>query len=153
MGARKTLSIGVTVNLEHYENLRLEVNGEIESADDADNLVRFLDEILGKFGRGDPATAQQVDSYRKRVFPLAPPPIKVSEIVSSGENVGLADAGSPAGLRPSSLASEAPQAPLPTSDARDMACETCGGDVTPAEQKMSRLFTGKTLCRACMKKV
>ena len=28
MGTRKNLTIGVTVNLEHYENLRLEVSGD-----------------------------------------------------------------------------------------------------------------------------
>jgi hypothetical protein len=53
MGARRNLTIGVTINLEHYENLRLEVNGESESAAEADDLIRFLDEILGRFGRED----------------------------------------------------------------------------------------------------
>ncbi len=153
MGARKNLSIGVTVNLEHYENLRLEVNGEIESADEAGDLVRFLDEILSKFGREDPATAQHIDSYRKRVFPPGQHQTKIGDVVSSTENGGPADAGPPAGHCPSPPVPETPESPLPAGDTSDMVCETCGGSVTPAEQKMSRLFTGKTLCRTCMKKV
>ena len=35
MSGPKSLTIGTTVNLEHYENLRLEVNGEVKDQDDA----------------------------------------------------------------------------------------------------------------------
>jgi hypothetical protein len=68
MGSRKTLAIGVTVNLEHYENLRLEVNGEVDSPEDANHLIAYIDTVLGQMGRGDPATAERIDSYRKRVL-------------------------------------------------------------------------------------
>jgi hypothetical protein len=68
MGSRKTLAIGVTVNLEHYENLRLEVNGEVDSPEDANDLIAYLDTVLGQMGRGDPATAERIDSYRQRVL-------------------------------------------------------------------------------------
>lgn len=68
MRSRKTLVIGVTVNLEHYENLRLEVSGEAESVQDADDLIGYLDEVLGRLGREDPATAERIDSYRRRVL-------------------------------------------------------------------------------------
>jgi hypothetical protein len=151
MAARKNLTIGVTVNLEHYENLRLEVNGEAESAADADELVRFLDELLGRFGRADPATAERVDSYRKRVFPgsgaeagcaggtCSLPPEILSEVTTKGVVVP-----GPGQITPSMPASQ---------DKGTLTCETCGGNVSPAEQKMSQLFTGKTLCRACIKKV
>ena len=69
MGGPKTLTIGVTVNLEHYENLRLEVSGEVDSPEDAEEISRFLDTILVRFGRSDPATAERIDSYRRRVLP------------------------------------------------------------------------------------
>jgi hypothetical protein len=72
MGTRRNLTVGVTVNLEHYENLRLEVSGDVENERDADELVSFLDHLLGKMGRGDPATAEAVDSYRSRVFSFNP---------------------------------------------------------------------------------
>jgi hypothetical protein len=155
MGVRKNLTIGVTINLEHYENLRLEVNGEAESAEDADDLVRFLDEILGTFGREDPATADRVDSYRRRVLPrmrtekecdkgvcLLPPEV-LQEVVTRQKDTSPAQpevtAASPA--RPAHQ------------EAGALSCEICSGKVSPAEQKMSQLFTGKTLCRACIKNV
>lgn len=71
MRSRKTLVIGVTVNLEHYENLRLEVSGEVGSPDDADDLVGYLDDVLGRMGRDDQTTADRIDSYRRRVLAMA----------------------------------------------------------------------------------
>jgi hypothetical protein len=68
MRSRKTLVIGVTVNLEHYENLRLEVSGEVESTHDAEDLIGYLDEVLGQLGREDQTTADRIDSYRRRVL-------------------------------------------------------------------------------------
>jgi len=160
MGARKNLTIGVTVNLEHYENLRLEVNGEIGSSTDADDLIRFLDEILGKFGREDPATAERVDSYRERVLPGARKgdisvreDLEVSGILPAKVSPEAAPPRSPSAGSPPP---ETVAIPAPVADrapAGGPCCETCGGNVTAAEQKMSQLFTGKTLCRACMKKV
>ena len=71
MRSRKTLVIGVTVNLEHYENLRIEVSGEVESTNDADDLAGYLDEVLGRLGREDQTTADRIDSYRSRVLARA----------------------------------------------------------------------------------
>jgi len=192
MGSRNTLTIGVTVNLDHYENLRLEVSGEVDSAEDAGELSRFLDSILAQFGRGDPATAERVDSYRKRVFPgvpgkngagmrdtgrmRPPPPEHHGETMATSPGTMIAADSSPASLASSQTditpADEAvqeiraiAQEPVPVSlapTARDSAksgdaavpapaCESCHAPVTTAEEKMSRLFTGRTLCRACMK--
>jgi hypothetical protein len=164
MGAQKNLTIGVTVNLENYENLRLELSGEVESGVDADNLTRFLDEILGKFGRRDPATAERVDSYRRRVFPEGG-----KQELSIEENKAEID------IRPASSIIERPElqetpeqeqvrsiepdrAPLSTSPLvaptiETLTCEICHGAVSPAEQKMSQLFTSRTLCRNCLKKL
>jgi hypothetical protein len=74
MAQRRNLSIGVTVNLENYENLRLEVSGEVCGDGDEEELITYLDTILSRLGRGTPETAERVDSYRKRVFtpPAAP---------------------------------------------------------------------------------
>lgn len=72
MDTHRHLSIGVTVNLEHYENLRLEVSGELNTPAEADELVAFLDQVLSTLGRGDAATAARVDSYRRRVFNCSP---------------------------------------------------------------------------------
>jgi hypothetical protein len=162
MGTRKNLTIGVTVNLEHYENLRLEVSGEVDSPGDAEELAAFLDDILGKFGRADPATTERVDSYRKRVFPVREPAPAVSGESGGEANVVPDDAGGGLSVpekRPEAVplvrpAAVTPPAPAQNADAGStLTCEVCGGTVTPAEQKMSRLFTSKTLCRACLKKL
>ncbi len=68
MSDKKEVTIGITINLENYENLRLEVEGKVESQQDADELVAFLDGILSRLGRGDPATAERIDAYRRRVL-------------------------------------------------------------------------------------
>ena len=80
MSRKKEVTIGITINLENYENLRLEVSGDTETHEDVDDLVSFLDGMLARFGRGDPATADRVDAYRRRVLahrpakPQAPAP-------------------------------------------------------------------------------
>jgi hypothetical protein len=167
MGGRRTLTIGVTINLEHYENLRLEVNGEAESVAEADSLVRFLDEILARLGREDPATSKLVDSYRRRVLsgsltaesrsgavsipPLEKRPEEAATSVETSSGVSP-DIREPAGpvIRQGVNAGATGSAPR---DSSALSCENCGGSVSTAEQKMSQLFTGKTLCRACIKKV
>jgi hypothetical protein len=160
MGIRKNLTIGVTVNLEHYENLRLEVNGEVGSAGEADDLILFLDQILGRFGRADPGTAERVDSYRRRVLPG----VRTDEVFTREEkkvrsmappDVPLVSAA-PESAAGSSFVQETTVYQPPSADRppeTGPCCETCGGNVSAAEQKMSQLFTGKILCRACMKKV
>ena len=155
MGARRNLTIGVTINLEHYENLRLEVNGEAETEAEADGLIRFLDEILGRFGREDPATRERVDSYRKRVLPPFPPGVTMIEAVNLQPPDQLpekTDAFIPTSPGAEPVTSE-PSPGAPLREASPLSCENCGGGVSTAEQKMSQLFTGKTLCRGCIKKV
>ncbi|KDE54555.1 hypothetical protein [Methanoculleus sp. MH98A] len=79
MSSKKEVTIGITINLENYENLRLEVEGDVETHEDVDDLITFLDGILARVGRGDQATAERVDAYRRRVLaarPAAPAPEK-----------------------------------------------------------------------------
>ncbi|MDD3857728.1 MAG: hypothetical protein PHP43_06740, partial [Methanoculleus sp.] len=68
MSSKKEVTIGITINLENYENLRLEVEGDVETHEDVDDLITFLDGILARLGRGDQATAERVDAYRRRVL-------------------------------------------------------------------------------------
>lgn len=72
MFRKKEVTIGITINLENYENLRLEVAGDVENSEDVDDLVMFLDGMLARLGRGDPATAERVDAYRRRVLTMRP---------------------------------------------------------------------------------
>jgi len=59
------LTIGVTVNLENYENLRIEVSG---AAADREALIEYLDETLGKFGSKSEITKSKIEAYRRRVI-------------------------------------------------------------------------------------
>jgi hypothetical protein len=68
MAQRRNLSIGITINLDNYENLRLEVGGEVCGDQDAEELIAYLDSILSRLGRGTPETAERVDAYRRRVL-------------------------------------------------------------------------------------
>jgi len=175
MGSGKNLTIGITVNLEHYENLRLEVSGEVECGEDATELVRFLDEMLGRLGQGDPATKERVESYRRRVLasglevlspeipptgrqggttddtagtivlPVAESPVKIDSVQESKEAVPQDSTGSEERDRGQS------HAPATAGNGAAV-CESCGAAITAAEQKMSQLFTGKDLCKSCMKK-
>jgi hypothetical protein len=172
MGTRKNLTVGVTVNLEHYENLRVEVSGEVESEEDAKGLVDYLDGILGTLGRGTPETAKRVDSYRERVFFRHPPGISEPVECQAGVCALPKEIIEEMMEAPPASQHAAPEQPLPATkppaakadkpelvsiaDAATqgppvVTCEECGVSVTPAEQKMSQLFTSRVLCRKCMK--
>lgn len=72
MSGKREVTIGITINLQNYENLRLEVEGDVETHEDVDELITFLDGVLARLGRGDPATAERVDAYRRRVLKAKP---------------------------------------------------------------------------------
>ena len=172
MGTRKNLTVGVTVNLEHYENLRLEVSGEVESEEDAKGLVDYLDGILATLGRGDPETAKRVDSYRERVFfghaPSVSEPVEcqagvcalpkeiIEEMMEAPPAPHNAAPEQPlSATKPPGAENDKPEpvsiADAPAEGSPAVTCEECGVPVTPAEQKMSQLFTSRVLCRKCMK--
>lgn len=69
----RTLTVGVTVNLDNYENLRVEVTDEAGSPEEAGRVIRFLDGVLASLGRGDQATAERIDNYRNRLFQTQSP--------------------------------------------------------------------------------
>ncbi len=68
MGTRRQMTIGITINLDNYENIRFDVAGEVESDEDATELIAFLDGVLSGIGRDDEVTRERVDHYRSRVF-------------------------------------------------------------------------------------
>jgi hypothetical protein len=59
----RSITIGCTINLERYENLRVDVTD-----DDADRALALMCETLDRLGRSDPAASTAIDSYRQRVF-------------------------------------------------------------------------------------
>ena len=228
---RKIATIGITINLENYENLRLEVQGEVGEDGDTAELVAFLDGMLARLGHGDQATAERVEAYRRRVLaepgsaviaavpdwqappPAAPAP-KPAAAAPAPEPVPRAarePAPAPAVSRPEAPAEDGeapappatvrvtpetrvvkpaakpqpapkaepkpPAVPAPAPEPRrtlvpqppkeapaevkpqpgkpvvaegEVACEGCGLSITKNQEKLSRLLTGKSLCKRCM---
>ena len=165
MSGPKSLTIGITVNLEHYENLRLEVNSEVKDQDDARDLARFLSDVLGTYGRGDPATAERIENFKKRVLPVmderseAQLTLPKEGARPAGARVTSAETPSPIppeiAATPPTPPAAPPAAPAQESGAAagSATCEDCSAPVTQAEQKMSMLFASRVLCRKCLKKV
>jgi len=228
--ARKILTIGITINLENYENLRLEVQGEIGPEGSTEDLISFLDQMLARLGHGDQASAELVETYRRRVLAMpgtapdvqaparkeerappaparAPPAAAPAAVVPGPGEPAPAEArletaparevqpvtvrASPEG-KPAKPAAKAPargespespaaapaparapeqrkaQAPQPPREAAkeavkaparperpviaegEVACEGCGTSITRNQEKLSRLLTGKSLCKRCM---
>ncbi|MEN6341768.1 MAG: hypothetical protein ABFC89_04325 [Methanospirillum sp.] len=161
---KREMTIGVTVNLQNYESLRIEVEDDVESEEDVRSLVAFLDETLALFGRGDPGTEKAVDHYRKRVLqgargaasagpaaipvvePVVEPPAPVP-IATEPPEEGPAPKPAPkVAAKPASKTPAKAPAPSPTG----AVCESCGAPVSAAEEKTSRLFVSKTLCKKCI---
>jgi hypothetical protein len=241
--ARKILTIGITINLENYENLRLEVQGEVGDDGNAEPIIAYLDGMLARLGHGDEATAALVNSYRHRVLampgaveppqvtiapsparkgggappapqeppaqpvppraapapapapvqrqaepmPVAKPPeeeeeppreekpatVRVSpEKIKPVKPAIKVPAKAPEAASPPAQA-PAPQkgpSPLPAGEARkepapeepelkaakpklaegEVPCEGCGTGITRNQEKLSKLLTGKSLCKRCM---
>lgn len=162
---KRNLTIGVTVNLKNYESLRLEVQDEVESDEDVRSLVAFLDETLALFGRGNRETEDLVAHYRRRVMqgavgggagePAAPPAAARPAAVPVVEPVVAPPAPVPAATEPPEEApapKPAPKAPAkaPAPSPTGAVCEECGAPVSAAEEKTSRLFVSKTLCKKCI---
>jgi len=168
MSGPKTLTIGITVNLEHYENLRLEVNGEVQSQEDARDLASFLYDVLGTYGSGDPATKERIESFQKRVLPAPATPVEAQTVLcheaicpipeGAGSTVAVSPGLQGGATAPPPVMQTPPPIETPKEPDKKVAvgvviCEDCGTPVSQAEQKMSMLFTSRTLCRKCLKKV
>ncbi|MFA5165665.1 MAG: hypothetical protein WC481_08925, partial [Candidatus Omnitrophota bacterium] len=66
--ARK-VSFACTVNLDRYENFRMEVTDDgIETEADIDALIADFDRALARFGRKDEKARAAIDSYRERIL-------------------------------------------------------------------------------------
>jgi len=161
MGQSKNLTIGVTINLDNYENLRLEVDGEVCTDRDAEDLVVFLDGMIARLGRGDPATAERLDAYRRRVFDLpagasdAPVPpaqaeITLSEPPEAPVISGVVEAG-PAVAAPAPAVEEAPvkapMKPVTAGPAPMVAGEKASPATSPApSDQVSTPPSGEEVC-------
>lgn len=167
MEGRKNFSIGITINLENYENLRLEVSGDVGDVRDTESYIAFLDQILTRLGRADEATAARIDSYRRRVFLLpgftpegaeqpvqpvqgeilpSPPPIEPVAPPAAAVSPGVGPAPDAAEEKPRAPPAPSKDVPKPG----EFVCEECRAPITKGQHQMSQLFMGKTLCKRCM---
>ncbi|MDO8840957.1 hypothetical protein [Methanocalculus sp.] len=181
MGSRKQMTIGITINLDNYENIRFDVTGEVESDEDVSELTGFLDGVLAGIGREDPVTAERVDHYRRRVFgslhpgeadagSIASCPVTGDEVmeIQTGHDLSGVDAPEPVLPSPESPPLEeaassevredavAPPEKEDTSSVKQavglFVCEACGAGVNKVQHDVSHLFMNKTLCKKCMNK-
>ena len=161
----KRLTIGVTVNLERYENLRVAVEGDVETVEDAENLARYLDDVLAGFGKNDPETEKQIAHYRFRVLPgrgdavgdamdaaeapMAPEeePVMHADMLSGEEASTIPQSDSQNG---DVAETDVCTTSRPSSGGQDLVCADCGAPITKQEDKLGRLFVDRPLCRSCL---
>ncbi len=150
----KTVTISVTINLDNYESLKVEISGEVTGPQGAADLVASLDRMLADLGRGDPRAAGRIDSYRRRV--LAPPnqgsPQKTL-VVDSGPSVQdtagdqTVEATVPGPAQAAAPAQAVGDQPAATSGVAQ--CYQCGAEVSKSQAKLSQTLAGRVLCTIC----
>ena len=181
MSERRTLTIGVAINLGNYESLRLEVSDEAGTEQEAAELAAYLDRILSGYGSGDAGTRAAIDKYRARVLARVPvfeeeEPIENTPVMQMPEpepepirptetqEQTPADTAAPEPETPATIEEPvtiAPPQPEPASPPQEIpaqdesgntfVCEKCGSAVSKVQRDVSNLFMGKTLCKSCMK--
>lgn len=168
MAPGKRLTIGVTVNLERYENLRVAVEGDVNTLEDADDLARYLDDVLAGFGKNDPETKKQIANYRFRVLPgrgdaagdavdAADGAVPAEEELETDADTVIGEIGEAADVILHSdvqTGNEADAAvhthSAPAEEINGFHCAECGKPISRQEDKLGRLFVDRPLCRACL---
>ncbi|WP_052418683.1 hypothetical protein [Methanolacinia paynteri] len=154
MSEKRKLSIGITVNLENYENLKVEVEGEAKDDRDAGELIEYLDSVLSRLGRNDPETKKKIDSYRRRVLENPGEPV-ITNIVEEETYPAPEIPQTPA--EPAIPVSEpAQEKPLPEEkpvENTGFTCSSCGRPISKAEEQLSQIFMGRSLCKKCLEEM
>ncbi|MBN1431299.1 MAG: hypothetical protein JW931_00840 [Methanomicrobiaceae archaeon] len=159
MSGNRKLSIGITVNLENYENLKVEVDGEVKDGEDAGELMEYLDIVLSRLGRNDPETKKRIDSYRRRVLESPGGHIKTdfrepkADLPPAIPQTTVEPEATPAPAGPEVKAGEpekekAPEKKIP--EATGFTCSACGMPISKAEEQLSQIFMGRSLCKKCL---
>ncbi len=78
MSERRTLTIGVAINIGNYESLRLEVSDCVQTEGDAAELAAYLNHVLDGYAQNDAATRASIDKYRTRVLEKHAPDMPAS---------------------------------------------------------------------------
>lgn len=168
MSERRTLTIGVAINIGNYESLRLEVSDCVQTEEEAAELAAYLNRVLDGYAQNDATTRASIDKYRTRVLekhvpetPASPSPDPLDELFGPVPDAdGVMKQEEQKTPEPVPVAAT-PQAPEPVITEEKPAtaaeepvtytCEKCGAVVSKVQRDVSNLFMGKTLCKACMK--
>jgi hypothetical protein len=147
----RSITIGCTINLERYENLRVDVTD-----DDADRAISAICETLDRLG-SDPKTADAIRSYRQRVF-------GVSEIPQEHTGTQQESTGDAEDCEPEQIAtSPTPEHTPPEKPAQKRTteriidpatlprvCDKCGVELKESEAVASAVYAnGAVRCVAC----
>lgn len=68
MTDKRSVTIGVTINLGNYESLRLEVSDTAETKSDADKLRSFLSDVLDGFGNNNATAKSAIEKYKEKIL-------------------------------------------------------------------------------------
>jgi len=179
MTDKRTVTIGVNINLGNYENLRVEVSDIAEDESAVRDLTKFLGDALDGFGTNNATTKAAIDKYKERVLDEYAPekeqePAYEPVIIPSFEqddddehidepDILLPEYDDEPEIQESVFApppkpeikTEVPKpasTPVlaPAPDG-EFICEKCGAAVSKVQRDVSNLFMGKTLCKNCMK--
>ena len=126
------LTVGVTVNLEHYENLRVEVEGEAADDTGAAELIAYLGEVLGRLGKNDPGVRWQIQRYYQRVLAGAEETGPEGERSGESRESGEKTITEPTGAKPLRV------------------CSACGLPISAFEEQLSQLCVNRSLCKKCL---
>jgi hypothetical protein len=157
MSGKRKLSIGITVNLENYENLKVEVEGETDGEREAEELIEYLDSVLSRLGRNDPETKKRIDSYRRRV--LESPGEHIKTGIYEPPKAPPVQETTPAGPEPAAGEPEEdkiPEKPVPEENPAGetgFSCSSCGRPISKAEEQLSQIFMGRSLCKKCLEEM
>jgi hypothetical protein len=78
MSERRTLTIGVVINIGNCESLRLEVSDCVQTKEDAMELVAYINHVLDEYGQNDVTIRASIDKYRTRVLEKRVPEAPIS---------------------------------------------------------------------------
>jgi len=166
---KRTVTIGVTINLGNYESLRVEVSDTAEDESAVRELVDFLGQTLDEFGMQDAVTRAAVERYKERVldrdapenlesgyFPMEEVPL-IHPVEGEEEEIPLDVLEDTRVILPEEAEEDKltemvtqTEETLPVHEG-EFFCDKCGVPVSKVQRDVSNLFMGRTLCKKCMK--
>jgi hypothetical protein len=78
MSERRTLTIGVAINIGNCESLSLEVSDCVQTKEDATELVAYINHVLDEYGQNDATIRASIDKYCTRILKKRVPEVPIS---------------------------------------------------------------------------